>query len=97
MAYNPIHTNPAPIDEAFPDPINARKRACGQMVFTKYQPNVYTQPQHFPNYLSQYSPRHPIPPKANQSWSNYPRSNLKCAEFKCEQRQENNMQFSCSK
>ena len=76
MAYNPIHTNACPIDEAFSDPINARKKANGQMVFQKHQPNVYTKPQRFPTYLSNYTPNFPPPPGPGQNFDHYPRSNL---------------------
>jgi len=76
MAYNPIQTNECPINEAFSDPINARKIANGETVFQKYDPNADTQPQHFPNYLCDYSPRFPQPPKPGQNYNHYPRSNL---------------------
>ena len=81
MAYNPIHTRACPIDEAFTDPIRARNRADGQMVFQKYQNHTYTQPIHFPNYLNQYTPNFPPPPKSNQGYNFYPRSNLVDAPY----------------
>lgn len=98
MAYNPIHTRLCPIDEAFDDPIMRRKIANGEMVFQKYDPHKYTQPQHFPNYLNQYSPSHPPPPKCNQSYDNYPRSNLKCVDFNCQPRRNDGIiNFTCDK
>jgi len=77
MAYNPIYTNASPINEAFPDPIYERKVANDEITFRKYNPNEYTQPLHFPNYLTCYTPNHPIPPvPPTQSYNYYPRSNL---------------------
>ena len=65
------------IDEAFNDPINERKRCAGDQFFEKYpDQHRYTQPLHFPNYLSQYSPNYPKPPGPGQNYGYYPRELL---------------------
>ena len=85
MSYIGSLNNECPINEAFCDPINLRKRDRGEMVFQKDDPENYTTPHHFPNYLCEYQPMNPLPPTPpHESYNNYPRSKLlKCDTFAC--------------